>query len=108
MRKRTQLPKELIDDFKNNVKIRDLSRKYELSPQVIRNQLINMKLEEKTTWGGTGRGGGRKKKPQNNELERIRERNAKMSFAKQPEGTKANPRFNGCRKYNNDFYLGGF
>lgn len=102
------LPKELIEDFKSNVRITDLCRKYELTYRVVKNQLIEMGLSERSAWGGHRQGCGRKRKESNSELERIRERNSKTQFAKQPEGTLANPRSNLCRKYNNDFYRGGW
>ena len=101
--KSQRLPEELINDFKGNVRITDLCRKYELNYQNVKNQLIEMGLSEKSAWGGHREGCGRKRKVKNNELERIRECNLKTRFAKQPEGTLANPRFN-LWKPNNDFY----
>lgn len=106
--KRTQLPKELIEDYQNDVAIIDLCRKYDLNRNTISNQLIKIGVREKKTWGGRRKGCGRKRRERGTEIRKIREKNAKMRFAKQPEGTKVNPRFNECRKYNNTFYEGGF
>jgi len=103
---KNNLPEELINDFKSNVRITDLCRKYELTYQTVKNQLMQMGLSEKSAWGGHRQGCGRKRKEKDSELERIRERNLKTPFAKQPEGTLANPRSNLCRKYNNDYYTG--
>ena len=104
--KSQRLPEELIEDFKSNVRITDLCRKYELTYQIVKNQLMQMGLSEKSAWGGHRQGCGRKWKEKDSELERIRERNLKTQFPKQPEGTLANPRSNLCRKYNNDYYIG--
>ena len=105
---RRQLPKGLIEDFKDNVAVVDLSRKYGLSRNIISNQLLKIGVKKKGTWGGHRDSCGRKRIKRGNELRKIREKNAKMSFPKQPEGTRANSRFNECRKYNNTYYEGGF
>jgi len=105
---KNNLPEELINDFKSNVAIKDLCRKYELTYQVVKDQLMKMGLSKKSIWGGSRQGSGRKRKEKGSELQRIRERNSKTQFTKQPEGTRANPRSNLCRKYNNDFYMGGW
>jgi len=103
------LSKELIEDFKNNVMIVDLCKKYGLTYFIVRNGLKKLGLINKEkSWGGKRQNCGRKKIEKDNELERIRKRNAKMSFEKQPEGSRANPRFQECRHYNNDFYKGGW
>ena len=109
--KSQRLPEELIDDFKSNVRITDLCRKYELTYQTVKNQLIKMGLSEKSIWGGRREGCGKKRIDRNSELQRIRERNLKTPFAKQPEGTLANPKsdvWRTTRKYSNDLYKGGF
>ena len=106
--KSQRLPDELINDFKSNVAITVLCRKYSLTYSVVKDKLIQMGLSEKSAWGGHRVGCGRKRKEKDSELERIRERNLKTQFAKQPEGTLANPRSNLCRKYTNDFYGGGW
>lgn len=102
-----RLPKKLIKDFKDNVTIEDLSEEYSLSYYIINRELIKLGLK-KIIRGGRREGCGRKKIVRGSELKRIREQNAKRSFAKQPEGSKSNPRSNLCRKYNNTFYEGGF
>ena len=106
--KNTILPQELIEDFKSHVAITDLCRKYELPYRKIKSQLIEMGLSDKTPWGGYREGCGRKKKETGGELRRIRAKNQKMKLSQQPKGTQANPRSNLCRKYNNDYYMGGF
>jgi len=106
--KSQRLPDELIEDFKSNVAITVLCRKYSLTYCVVKDQLIEMGLSKKSAWGGSRQGCGRKRKEKGSELQRIREHNTKTQFTKQPEGTKANPRSNLCRKYNNDYYTGGF
>ena len=91
---KTQLPKELIEDYKSNVQITDLCRKYELSREIIRNQLIKMGVREKTTWGGRRKGCGRKrcKKDRGSEIRAIRDKNAKLNKPIR-EGVKAKPKF---------------
>ena len=103
-----KLSNQLIEDYKNGAFIVDLSHKYGLTYQVVKDQLMKMGLSKKSVWGGRRAGSGRKRKEKGSELQRIREHNSKTQFAKQPEGTRANPRSNLCRKYNNDFYMGGF
>ena len=103
-----KLPQELIEDFKSNVKIKDLCRKYELTYRAVKDQLMELGLTNAPVWGGYRKGCGRRKIERNSEIKRIREYKQKIPFAKQPEGTKANPRSNLCRKYTNDYYQGGF
>ena len=60
--KRTQLPKELVEDYKSKAKITDLCCKYGLAFRVVKNQLMEMGLTEKPVWGGRREGCGRKKR----------------------------------------------
>ena len=83
--KPTQLPEELIEDSKKGVMIADLCRKYELSREVIRNQLMKIGVREKKTWGGRRKGCGRKRK-ERSEIKVIRNQSTR-------EGVKVNPRF---------------
>ena len=83
------LSKELIEDFKSDVQISDLCRKYGISRKVIRNQLIEMGLKKENQWGGCRKGCGRKKAKKGEELQKIREQNMKIGYKhKQPEGSK--------------------
>jgi len=85
------LPKELIEDFENDVTIIDLCRKYGLSRDFVRKQLKKMGIK-KSTWGGRRNGCGRKKKERNGELQKIREKNAKLNKPTR-EGVKVRPKF---------------
>ena len=89
--KRTQLPEELIEDYKSNVMIPDLCKKYGLTRYIVRDQLMKMGIKEKATHGGCRRGCGRKRIDKDSELQRIREQN-KRSFTKS-EGVKVTPKF---------------
>jgi len=106
--RKTILPQELIEDYKSNARITDLCRKYELTYRAVKSQLIKMGLSGQPIRGGYREGCGRKKKETGGELHKIRAKNQEMKFTQQPEGVKANPRSNLCRKYNNDYYMGGF
>ena len=59
----------------------------------------------KKKWGGKRPGCGRKRIERGSEIKAIRDKNAKLRFPKQPEGTLANPRFGLWRKA---YYEGGF
>jgi len=103
------LPKELIEDFKNNMMIVDLCKKYGLTYFIVRNGLQKLELIKEESWGGKRSNCGRKKIEKNNELEKIRKHNEETkSLTKQSGGNTVRPRFNVCRKYNNDYYMGGW
>ena len=74
--KRTQLPKELIEDYKSGALITNLCCKYELSKDTIRNQLIKIGVRKKGTHGGCRKGCGRKrcKEERGSEMRAIREK----------------------------------
>lgn len=92
--KRTQLPKELIEDYKSGALIINLCCKYELSRDTIRNQLIKIGVRKKGTWGGCRKGCGRKrcKEERGSEMRAIREKSAKLNKPTR-EGIRVRPRF---------------
>ena len=87
-----KLPKDLIEDYKSNVMIGDLCRKYDLPREVIRNQLVKIGVREKASWGGHRKGCGRKKREENSELQKIRDKNAKLNKPTR-EGVKVRSKF---------------
>lgn len=103
-----KLPKELIEDFENNVTIVNLCKKYGLTYFIIRNELKKLGLIKKNIWGGRREGCGRKKMEKSGELERIRERNKEINkrFARQPGETRAVIR--SSKLYRSTYYEGGF
>jgi len=104
------LSKELIEDFKNNVMIVDLCKKYGLNYFIVINGLKKLGLIKEKSWGGKRQNCGRKKIEKDNELNKIRKHNKEINqnFTKQSGGNTVRSRFNVCRKYNNDYYMGGW
>lgn len=86
-----KLPKALIKDFKNDVPIVDLCKKYGLTYFIINRRLVKMGLK-KVVRGGYREGCGRKKIEKSSELQRIRDKNAKLNKST-GEGVKVRPKF---------------